>query len=91
MAHSRYSDEEIARRGKELYGRSIRSQVETEPNIGKIVVLDIETGDFEIDDEGMGAAKVLHSKHPGAALWAERIGYDAVYAVGGTISRTPCQ
>lgn len=88
MRHPRFSEEEIARRGKELYQRSVRHRVESEENIGKVVVLDIETGEYDIDEEGIGAAKRLHSKHPGAALWAERIGYDAVYAVGGTISRT---
>jgi hypothetical protein len=89
MAHARYSREEIARRGKELYEEQIRRQVETEENIGKIVSIDIETGDYEIgDDTGIASSRRLLSKHPGAAIWAERIGYDAAYAVGGTLTRT---
>lgn len=44
----RYSKEEIARRGQELYGSGIRQQVEA-GNEGKIVAIDIETGDFDVD------------------------------------------
>lgn len=45
-----YSDEEFARRGKELYEKNIRPQVEA-GNKGKIVAIDIETGEFELADE----------------------------------------
>jgi hypothetical protein len=91
MAHSghpRFTSAEIVRRGKEIYKKTIRNQVETEENIGKIVCIDIETGDYEVDETGIVASKRLHSRHPGAALWGERIGFDAVYAVGGTLTRT---
>jgi len=37
MPHSHYSGEEIDRRGDELYERSLRTQVEIEDNIGKIM------------------------------------------------------
>jgi hypothetical protein len=39
----RYSKEEFARRGNEIYESQVRSQVE-EDNHGKIVAIDIETG-----------------------------------------------
>ena len=45
----RYSKEELARRGQELYESGIRQQVEA-GNDGKIVAIDIETGAFEVDD-----------------------------------------
>jgi len=89
MPHTRYSHEEIARRGRELYEQRIQSQVEIEENIGKIVSIDIETGNYEVvDDVGIESSRHLQSKHPGAAIWAERIGYDAAYALGGTLTRT---
>lgn len=47
MPHSRFSGEEIARRGKGLYKKSIQPQVETAENIGKIIA--IETGEYAID------------------------------------------
>ncbi|MDB9420206.1 hypothetical protein PN467_06645 [Microcystis aeruginosa CS-563/04] len=41
----RYSKEEIARRGQELYESGIRQQVEA-GNEGKILAIDIETGNL---------------------------------------------
>jgi hypothetical protein len=89
MGHPRFSLEEIGRRGQELYEQSIRPQVETEENVGKQIVIDIETGDYEIDDDGLAASRRLLAKHPGAALYGARIGYNAVYTLGGVLTRTP--
>ena len=88
MSHPRFARDEIGRIGHELYERQIRPLVETEPNIGKIISIDIETGDYEIDDDLLKAAHRLLARRPGAALWGERIGYNAVYAVGGSLERT---
>ena len=88
MPHSRFTGEEIARRGQELYEQRIRAQVETEENIGKIISIDIETGDYEIDGDLIAAGRRLQAKHADAAMYAKRIGYDAVYAIGGTLVRT---
>ncbi|MGV0026127.1 hypothetical protein [Phormidesmis priestleyi] len=88
MSHSRFSGEEIARRGKELYKKSIQPQVETAENIGKIIAIDIETGEYAIGDDLLVMSHLLLDKQPDAALWGERIGYNAVYAVGGTLVRT---
>ena len=46
----RYSKEEFARRGAEIYESQVRSQVE-EGNHGKIIAIDIETGAFEVADK----------------------------------------
>jgi hypothetical protein len=51
MSHSRFSPEEVARRGKELYAKIIRAQVETAENIGKIVSIDIETGEYAVGED----------------------------------------
>jgi hypothetical protein len=45
----RYSKEEFARRGNEIYERQIRPQVEV-GNRGKTVAIDIETGAYEMGD-----------------------------------------
>ncbi len=88
MSHPTLSSQEVARRGKELYERSIRTKVETEENIGKIISINVETGDYEIGDDLVETSLRLQSKQTDAALWGERIGFDAVYAVGGTLLRT---
>lgn len=77
----RYSKEELARRGQELYESGIRQQVEAE-NDGKIVAIDIETGDFEVDETVMGATDQLFDRLPDAQPWTLRIGHSAVYHFG---------
>jgi hypothetical protein len=85
MPHPRFSREEIADRGQEIYEKTIRPQVETTENIGKIISINIETGEYEIGDDLVATSLKLQAKQPNAALWGERIGFNAVYAVGGTL------
>ena len=88
MPHPRLSNEEIDRRGQEWYSSKIRAEVETPANIGKQIVIDVETGGYEIDDDGLKASHRLMEKHPGAALFGLRIGYNAAYTLGGVLTRT---
>jgi hypothetical protein len=81
--------DEVARRGQAWYERAIRAQVEREENIGKLIWIDVDTGDYEIGDDGdVDAPLRLHARHPGAEVLALRIGYNAVDAVGGVLERT---
>lgn len=75
--HPRYSTQEIVERGKELYEQQIREKVEAEENLGKFVIIDIETGDFEINDDEIAASQRAHARHPGGAFFGMRIGYQA--------------
>ena len=77
----RYSKEEIARRGQELYESQVRQQIEA-GNEGKIVAIDIETGAFEVDDYVTPATNRLFERYPDAQPWGIRIGYPAVYHFG---------
>ncbi|PSF35167.1 hypothetical protein C7H19_17440 [Aphanothece hegewaldii CCALA 016] len=81
------SREEVARRAKQLYESSIRSLVETEENIGKMVIIDIETGDYEVDETGLEAAHNLNALHPFARLFGIRIGYNVAASLGGVMER----
>jgi hypothetical protein len=77
----RYSKEEFARRGDELYETQIRPQVE-EGNHGKIVAIDIETGAFELAINTMTAIRHLYERFPDAQPWVVRIGHRAVHRFG---------
>lgn len=61
----RYSKEEFARRGDEIYESQVRPQVEA-GNHGKIVAIDIETGAFEVADDLLVASKRLLVRLPDA-------------------------
>jgi hypothetical protein len=82
------SREEVARRAKALYEQGIREQVETEENIGKMVIIDIETGDFAVDETGIASARQLQAMRPGARLYGIRIGYNVAESLGGVMERT---
>ena len=81
------SREEVARRAKQLYKNSIRQQVETDENIGKIVIIDFESGDYEVDKTGLKAARKLSAKHPHPRLFRIRIGYNVAVSFGGVMER----
>jgi hypothetical protein len=81
------SREDVARRAKLLYESGIRQQVEVEENIGKMVIIDIETGDYEVDEIGLKAAHNLGKKHPNARLFCIRIGYNVAVSFGGVMER----
>lgn len=77
----RYSKEEFARRGNEIYQRQVRPQVE-EGNEGKIVAIDIETGAFELAEDVLTASDRLLARYPEAQTWFVRIGQPALHRFG---------
>jgi len=81
----RYSKEEFARRGHEVYESQVRSQIE-EGNHGKSVAIDIETGAFEVADDSLTAAKQLLVRFPDAQIFGIRIGHRAVHRFGFRLS-----
>jgi hypothetical protein len=85
MHHARLPVEEIDRLGQSLYDGKLRRLVETPDNIGRQIVIDVETGDCEIDDGGLAASRRLLAKRPDAPLYGLRIGYNAVYLLGGVL------
>jgi hypothetical protein len=74
--------QEIGQRGQALYDQTIRAQVEAE-NRGKFLILDVNTGDYEIDAEDLNASERLLARRPDAVLFGVRIGYRAAYRLGG--------
>jgi hypothetical protein len=77
----RYSKEDLAQRGQSLYESTIRQQVEA-GNDGNIVAIDIETGDFEVDENVVPATNRLFDRNPDAQPWVIRIGHRAVDRFG---------
>jgi hypothetical protein len=69
----RYSKEEFARRGDEIYESEIRPHVEA-GNEGKFVAIDIETGAYEVDADELAASDRLLARCPDAQMWLRRIG-----------------
>ncbi len=92
MAQTIDTEPNISKRAHEMYERTLRAQVEHGDNIGKMLVLDVDTGEYDIDLDGIAANARLRQRLPRLnpqSLYAFRIGYDAVYSFGGAgIHRT---
>jgi hypothetical protein len=78
----RYSKEEFARRGDEIYDRDIRPAVDRPENRGKTIAIDIETGDWEMDTDEMAACDRLEARHSDPQIWIVRVGSRSVRHFG---------
>ncbi|NEQ75537.1 MAG: hypothetical protein F6K23_22285 [Okeania sp. SIO2C9] len=81
------SYEEVGKIAEQLYQNSIRAAVETPENIGKMVVIDIETRDYSVNKDPLEAANYLYEKNPLARLFGIRIGYNVAVSFGGNMER----
>ena len=79
---ARRSAEETGRLGDEIYEKDIRSQVE-ETHHGKIVAIDVDSGDYAIGDTVSAASERLRERCPDADVWAVRVGYRTLHHFGG--------
>lgn len=82
MPYPDYPPEEVATRGEKIYEEHIRTKVEAEHK-GEFLVVDIETGAYEIDRDDLAATKRAMAKRPEAVLYGLRIGYPTAYQLGG--------
>ena len=85
MPYAKYLPEDVVSRGEEIYEQQIRRKVEA-GNKGKFVVIDIETGGYEVDEDDLQATKRALAKRPEAVLYGVRIGYPTAYNLGGHIA-----
>lgn len=87
VEQSRYSTGEIVKRGEAIYARDIKPVVEPD-HVGEFVVIDIETGEYDLDRRDIDAALRMRNRRPNAALYIGRVGYEAAYSFGGLMKRT---
>jgi hypothetical protein len=78
----KYSKEEFARRGDEIYNRDILPKIKKSDE-GKFVVIDIETGAYEIDADELIASNRLLARYPNTQVWLVRVGSPYAIHFGG--------
>jgi hypothetical protein len=78
---------EIAERGRALYESKIRSIVETEENIGKMVIINVETGEYAVGETGLQESRAMQTPQNDAPLYGIRIGYRVSATIGGVMER----
>lgn len=72
------SSQELARLGPEAFSRHVRPRLLPEDD-GKFAAVDVETGDYELDEDDFEAVTRLRSRLPSADVWLERIGQPTAY------------
>jgi hypothetical protein len=90
LAQAPYSKEEFAQRVNEIYETQVRAKVE-EGKHGKIVAINLETGDFELDASEIAACDSLSETlcdrlklpHLETQIWIVRISSRHVCRFGG--------
>jgi hypothetical protein len=82
MPVSQAAEDQVAQRGQELYEQQIRPKVEAN-NKGKLLVINVETGEYEMDADDGAALERARARFPNAELFAVRVGHPTAYRIGG--------
>lgn len=82
MRPTTLTGEEIAARGTKIYEDKIRSKVEQDHH-GEFVIIDIDSGDYELDPKDIEASTRLKARRPEAIMFGLRVGFAAAYRLGG--------
>ena len=80
--------EAIAQRAERLYHDRIRQVVESAETIGQMVIIDVETENYAVDEIGLDAVKQLRIQNPNGQFFGIQIGYKVGAAIGGIMERT---
>lgn len=65
-----------------MYRRDIRPHVMPQHK-GEFLTLDIETGDYEVDPDGLQSEKRLRARRPDGVFYGVRVGYTSAYSLSG--------
>jgi len=72
---------EIATRGETIYREKLRPVLEPEQN-GKVAVINVDTGEYELDADHFTAMKRAWARWPDGLFFGVRVGYPAVGHIG---------
>lgn len=74
--------EQVVEAGKKIYDASLRHRLEPVHN-GECVVIEVGSGDFEIDADALKALDRARVRHPKGSFYFGRVGYPTFYRIGG--------
>ena len=81
MSTEKYSIDEVCDRGRQIYEEHIKRLVEPLEN-GKFISIDIESGDYEIDEAELDASARLKRRRPDSVRFLAKIGCQSAYRIG---------
>ena len=78
MSHSRFSNSETAKRGRAVFEQAIRRQLKLTDH-GKSLVLDVESGKYELDHNELAAVTRARAKRPEGVFYMLRVGHRTAF------------
>ena len=81
MYSENYTIDEICDRGEEIYRERLKHLLEPLEN-GKFIVIDIESGDYEVAEEELDASHRLKARRPESVRFLAKIGCRAAHRLG---------
>ena len=87
MPFADYQPGEIAARGEKIYQEQIKSLVYPAEK-GKFLFIDVESGDYELDEIAVAAFQRLRQRQPAAVCFEMKVGYVAAVHSGGSHTET---
>lgn len=85
MSTTMHTDTEVVQRGQLWYAQQIRGAIDEVQDKGKLLVINVETGEYELDADDVIAAKRAKARFGNAALFTMRVGYPTAYRLGARI------
>ena len=73
-ATPKYIKGEVSDRGNKIYAEKIKVQVEPQEN-GKFIVIDVESGDYEVNEKALVASRLLRERRPDSVRFLAKVGY----------------
>ena len=80
----RYPKEEIVERGQAIFEKEVKAHLKGRDPMD-YVVIDIETGEFEVDTSNLTACNRLRERIPDAQIYARRVGSRILHHFGGRL------
>ena len=77
----RRTPEELASLGGNIFDRQVRPALRPEDD-GKFVAIDVDTGDYEMDEDDYAAVARLRLRKPAADIWLMCAGYPTTCRIG---------
>ena len=81
MVHTRSPKDETFEKAKQLYENVIKHEL-TDDQFGMYIAIDVDSGDYELGEEGLATARTLRKRRPDARIFGMLHGSYTVGYIG---------
>jgi hypothetical protein len=74
MPATKRTPDELARLGREIFERQVSSAL-APPDDGKFIAIDVDSHDYEVNEDDHAAIMALRARRPAADIWLMRAGF----------------